>query len=193
MVRPPMPPTYFFAFDVSQTAVRSGFLKSAIDTVRDCLDSMQSKSDRTRIGFITYDRSIHFLRLAIHLDGAIDDGGWRIERPVRASARRFAREFTRVPNGSRGDVGRHCKFVLGDGYSRVRDGTGVKGIFNNLADWRQVDDFPVDVAIHRHRETFIPRRCERLQKQIQKNTNLEIRQIIFTSLWQRVFSTASLR
>jgi protein transport protein SEC24 len=63
MVRPPMPPAYFFAFDVSQTAVRSGFLKSAIDTVRDCLDSMQSKSDRTRIGFITYDRSIHFYGL----------------------------------------------------------------------------------------------------------------------------------
>jgi len=63
MVRPPMPPAYFFAFDVSQSAVRSGFLKSAIDTVRDCLDSMASKSERTRIGFITYDRSIHFYGL----------------------------------------------------------------------------------------------------------------------------------
>ena len=65
MVRPPMPPAYFFAFDVSQSAVRSGFLKSAIDTVRDCLDSMASKSESNFASNETNLESLHLRLLSI--------------------------------------------------------------------------------------------------------------------------------
>ncbi|XP_051118622.1 protein transport protein Sec24-like At3g07100 [Andrographis paniculata] len=62
MVRPPMPPLYFFLIDVSISAVRSGMLEIVAQTIKSCLDSLPG-APRTQIGFITYDSTIHFYNM----------------------------------------------------------------------------------------------------------------------------------
>ncbi|XP_042047015.1 protein transport protein Sec24-like At3g07100 isoform X1 [Salvia splendens] len=62
MVRPPMPPLYFFLIDVSISAVKSGMLEVMSQTIKSCLDSLPG-STRTQIGFITYDSTIHFYNM----------------------------------------------------------------------------------------------------------------------------------
>jgi protein transport protein SEC24 len=62
MVRPPMPPSYVFAFDVSYPAIASGLLVTAIDAVRSCLDNLPG-AERTQIGIITYDSTVHFYKM----------------------------------------------------------------------------------------------------------------------------------
>ncbi|KAL7126656.1 hypothetical protein ABFS83_14G202200 [Erythranthe nasuta] len=62
MVRPPMPPLYFFLIDVSICAVKSGMLEVMAQTIKSCLDSLPG-STRTQIGFITYDSTIHFYNM----------------------------------------------------------------------------------------------------------------------------------
>ncbi|WCJ29921.1 Sec23/Sec24 protein transport family protein [Euphorbia peplus] len=62
MVRPPMPPLYFFLIDVSVSAVRSGMLEVVSQTIRSCLDELPG-FPRTQIGFITFDSTIHFYNM----------------------------------------------------------------------------------------------------------------------------------
>ncbi|KAK4795872.1 hypothetical protein SAY86_028198 [Trapa natans] len=62
MVRPPMPPLYFFLIDVSLSAVRSGMIEVVAQTIRSCLDDLPG-FPRTQIGFITYDSTIHFYNM----------------------------------------------------------------------------------------------------------------------------------
>lgn len=62
MVRPPMPPLYFFLIDVSLTAVRSGMLEVLAQTIKNSLDSLPGYP-RTQIGFITYDSTVHFYNM----------------------------------------------------------------------------------------------------------------------------------
>jgi protein transport protein SEC24 len=62
MVRPPMPPLYFFLIDVSISAVRSGMLEVVAQTIKSCLDELPGNT-RTRIGFITFDSTIHFYNM----------------------------------------------------------------------------------------------------------------------------------
>ncbi|XP_062081766.1 protein transport protein SEC24 A [Humulus lupulus] len=62
MVRPPMPPLYFFLIDVSVSAVRSGMIEVVAKTIRSCLDQLPG-FPRTQIGFATYDSTIHFYNL----------------------------------------------------------------------------------------------------------------------------------
>jgi protein transport protein SEC24 len=62
MVRPPMPPSYMFALDVSQGAVQSGLLATAVNAIKGTLDSLPG-DQRTQVGFITYDSTIHLYRL----------------------------------------------------------------------------------------------------------------------------------
>ncbi|KAK6141575.1 hypothetical protein DH2020_024676 [Rehmannia glutinosa] len=62
MVRPPMPPLYFFLIDVSISAVQSGMLEVMAQTIKSCLDSLPGYP-RTQIGFITYDSTIHFYNM----------------------------------------------------------------------------------------------------------------------------------
>jgi protein transport protein SEC24 len=57
-----MPPTFFFAFDVSANAVSSGFLAKAVNTVKGALDELPG-GERTHVGFLTYDNTIHFYGL----------------------------------------------------------------------------------------------------------------------------------
>ncbi|KAL8259088.1 hypothetical protein R6Q59_027041 [Mikania micrantha] len=62
MVRPPMPPSYFFMIDVSISAVKSGMLEVMAQTIKSCLDRLPG-SPRTQIGFITFDSTIHFYNM----------------------------------------------------------------------------------------------------------------------------------
>uniref|UniRef100_A0ACD5ZPH8 Uncharacterized protein n=1 Tax=Avena sativa TaxID=4498 RepID=A0ACD5ZPH8_AVESA len=59
MVRPPMPPSYFFLIDVSLSAVRSGLLEVVAKTIKSCLDDLLG-FPRTQIGFLTFDSTLHF-------------------------------------------------------------------------------------------------------------------------------------
>eukprot|EP00249_Psilotum_nudum_P020257 c27624_g1_i1 orf=387-3641(-) len=62
MIRPPMPPVYFFLIDVSLSAVRTGMLQIAVDTIKSCLDKLPG-FPRTQIGFLTFDSALHFYNL----------------------------------------------------------------------------------------------------------------------------------
>ncbi|CAK7325614.1 unnamed protein product [Dovyalis caffra] len=83
MVRPPMPPLYFFLIDVSVSAVRSGMWSYTIasglvhalldmndkvlgkvvaQTIKSCLDELPG-FPRTQVGFITFDSTIHFYNM----------------------------------------------------------------------------------------------------------------------------------
>ncbi|KAI4366186.1 hypothetical protein MLD38_022096 [Melastoma candidum] len=67
MVRPPMPPLYFFLIDVSITAARSGMIEVVAQTIKSCLDDLPG-SPRTQIGFITFDSNIHFYNMKSSLN-----------------------------------------------------------------------------------------------------------------------------
>ncbi|CAI0437424.1 unnamed protein product [Linum tenue] len=62
MVRPPMPPLYFFLIDVSISSVRSGMIEVVAKTIKSCLDDLPG-FPRTQIGFITYDSTVHFYNM----------------------------------------------------------------------------------------------------------------------------------
>ncbi|XP_024021951.1 protein transport protein Sec24-like At3g07100 [Morus notabilis] len=67
MVRPPMPPLYFFLIDVSTSAVRSGMIEVVAKTIRSCLDKLPG-FPRTQIGFATFDSTLHFYNLKSSLN-----------------------------------------------------------------------------------------------------------------------------
>nr|XP_033783178.1 protein transport protein Sec24A [Geotrypetes seraphini] len=62
MLRPPQPPVYLFMFDVSHNAVETGYLNTVCKILLDNLDLLPGNT-RTKIGFITYDSTIHFYSL----------------------------------------------------------------------------------------------------------------------------------
>ena len=62
-VRPPMPPTYVFLIDVSYRAVAAGILPTIADSVKGVLDGLPG-GERTRVGFVTFDSSLHFYKLS---------------------------------------------------------------------------------------------------------------------------------
>ncbi|XP_061858299.1 protein transport protein Sec24A [Colius striatus] len=62
MLRPPQPPVYLFVFDVSHNAVETGYLNTVCQTLLDNLDLLPGNT-RTKIGFITFDSTIHFYSL----------------------------------------------------------------------------------------------------------------------------------
>ena len=61
--RPPMAAAYVFVLDVSEQAVRTGMLHTAVTTVKKTLNNLLGGA-RTRIGFITFDTTIHFYNLS---------------------------------------------------------------------------------------------------------------------------------
>nr|XP_039272639.1 protein transport protein Sec24A-like isoform X1 [Styela clava] len=63
MVRPPQPAVYMFLFDVSHSAVETGYLQVVCDALLDHLDHLPGDS-RTKIGFLSYNGTVHFYRLA---------------------------------------------------------------------------------------------------------------------------------
>ncbi len=50
-----MPPVYFFVLDVTHSACSSGMLAAACRAIKGSLDSLPG-DERTRIGFLTFDR-----------------------------------------------------------------------------------------------------------------------------------------
>ncbi|DBA76931.1 TPA: hypothetical protein ACH3X1_009527 [Trebouxia sp. C0004] len=63
MVRSPMPPTYIFLIDVSYRAVGAGILPTIAESIKKCLDKLPG-GERTHVGFITFDSSLHFYKLS---------------------------------------------------------------------------------------------------------------------------------
>ncbi|XP_043925169.1 protein transport protein Sec24A [Protopterus annectens] len=62
MLRPPQPAVYLFVLDVSHNAVETGYLNALCQSLLDNLNSLPGDS-RTKIGFITFDSTIHFYSL----------------------------------------------------------------------------------------------------------------------------------
>uniref|UniRef100_A0A8C6L1P5 SEC24 homolog A, COPII coat complex component n=1 Tax=Nothobranchius furzeri TaxID=105023 RepID=A0A8C6L1P5_NOTFU len=62
MLRPPQPAVYLFVLDVSHNAVETGFLSVFCQSVLDNIDALPGDS-RTKVGFITFDSTIHFYNL----------------------------------------------------------------------------------------------------------------------------------
>uniref|UniRef100_A0A8D3E305 SEC24 homolog B, COPII coat complex component n=1 Tax=Scophthalmus maximus TaxID=52904 RepID=A0A8D3E305_SCOMX len=62
MLRPPQPSVYLFVLDVSHNAVEAGYLKYFCESLLDNLDKLPGDT-RTRVGFLTFDSTIHFYNL----------------------------------------------------------------------------------------------------------------------------------
>ncbi|XP_036380580.1 protein transport protein Sec24A [Megalops cyprinoides] len=62
MLRPPQPAVYLFVLDVSHNAVETGYLDVVCQSLLDNLNSLPGDT-RTKIGFITFDSTIHFYNL----------------------------------------------------------------------------------------------------------------------------------
>ncbi|PWN51749.1 hypothetical protein IE53DRAFT_367801 [Violaceomyces palustris] len=88
-VRAPRPMTYFFAIDVSYSAVRSGALRSSLESIRETLYGPKAKEEGadgedsgevptsgfglphgSRVAIMTFDRALHFYNLSTNLDQA---------------------------------------------------------------------------------------------------------------------------
>ncbi|KAM6221820.1 protein transport protein Sec24B [Rhynchocyon petersi] len=62
MLRPPQPAVYLFVLDVSHNAVEAGYLTILCQSLLENLDKLPGDS-RTKIGFMTFDSTIHFYNL----------------------------------------------------------------------------------------------------------------------------------
>lgn len=62
MLRPPQPAAYLFVLDVSHNAVQTGYIDVVCQSLLDNLSSLPGDT-RTKIGFITFDSTIHFYNL----------------------------------------------------------------------------------------------------------------------------------
>ncbi|KAM9849631.1 protein transport protein Sec24B [Aulostomus maculatus] len=62
MLRPPQPAVYLFVLDVSHNAVEAGYLKYFCESLLENLDKLPGDS-RTKLGFLTFDSTIHFYNL----------------------------------------------------------------------------------------------------------------------------------
>ncbi|XP_051902355.1 protein transport protein Sec24A-like isoform X1 [Hippocampus zosterae] len=62
MLRPPQPAVYLFVLDVSHNAVETGYLKVFCQSVLDNINTLPGDA-RTKVGFITFDSTIHFYNL----------------------------------------------------------------------------------------------------------------------------------
>ncbi|KAG5450273.1 Protein transport protein Sec24B [Clonorchis sinensis] len=62
MLRPPQPATYLFCFDVSRSAIATGYLRFTCERLVNALNKIPGDC-RRQIGFITFDSAIHFYKL----------------------------------------------------------------------------------------------------------------------------------
>ncbi|PPQ66006.1 hypothetical protein CVT24_011950 [Panaeolus cyanescens] len=65
--RPPQPVDFLFMFDVTHTAITSGFLASACESVKSMLFEEMFINPYSRIGIMTFDRTLHFYDLTSDL------------------------------------------------------------------------------------------------------------------------------
>lgn len=63
MLRPPQPAVYLILLDVSHSAIETGYLQVVCDVLLENLDQLPGDK-RTLIGFLSYNRTIHFYRLS---------------------------------------------------------------------------------------------------------------------------------
>lgn len=64
MVRPPQPPVFVFVIDVSYAAVATGMLDVVVGGIKEAIQSGDLPGgERTQVGIITYDTSLHFYNL----------------------------------------------------------------------------------------------------------------------------------
>ncbi|ELU09049.1 hypothetical protein CAPTEDRAFT_176588 [Capitella teleta] len=63
MLRPPQPAVYLYVLDVSFNAVNTGYLQVFCQTLLEELERIPGDG-RTQIGFLTFDRCLHFYNLA---------------------------------------------------------------------------------------------------------------------------------
>jgi protein transport protein SEC24 len=64
MNRPPMAPTFLFVFDVSKSALDSGYLPIATSSILKAIEADSIPGgDRTNIGFLTFDDKVHYYNL----------------------------------------------------------------------------------------------------------------------------------
>lgn len=61
-----MPPVYFCVIDVSAAAYACGMVAVVAQTIKSCLDQLPG-DERTLVGFITFDSSLHFYNLKANL------------------------------------------------------------------------------------------------------------------------------
>ena len=57
MIRPPVPPVFFFLLDVSVAAVKSGMLRTACSQIKKMIEDKKLPPS-TEVGFITFDHQI---------------------------------------------------------------------------------------------------------------------------------------
>ncbi|KAJ3587944.1 hypothetical protein NHX12_011539 [Muraenolepis orangiensis] len=62
MLRPPQPAVYLFVLDVSHNAVEAGYLQHFCDSLLDNLEKLPGDT-RMRVGFLTFDSTVHFYNL----------------------------------------------------------------------------------------------------------------------------------
>ncbi|XP_062874515.1 protein transport protein Sec24B isoform X2 [Trichomycterus rosablanca] len=62
MLRPPQPAVYLFLLDVSHNAVETGYLSVLCQSLLENLEKLPGDT-RTRIGFVTFDSTVHFYNL----------------------------------------------------------------------------------------------------------------------------------
>ena len=65
MVRTPQPPVYVFIIDVSINSVATGLLATVARTIQESLDRLPNKDNRTKVGFIAVDSSLHFFSIPL--------------------------------------------------------------------------------------------------------------------------------
>lgn len=59
-----MPPAFIFVIDVSSISSQTGFLTAVLETLKDIfINNYFLNVDRTKVGIITYDSTVHFYRL----------------------------------------------------------------------------------------------------------------------------------
>ncbi|KAJ3328411.1 COPII coat Sec23p-Sfb3p heterodimer component [Blyttiomyces sp. JEL0837] len=68
--RPPKPPGYVFAIDVSHNSIASGMLARAALAIKELLYGGKGLPPKSKVGIITFDKSIHFYNLKAGLEQA---------------------------------------------------------------------------------------------------------------------------
>ncbi len=64
VARPPQPPVFLFALDVTATSVQSGFFAVACRVIQEQLDAIPNVDGRTRVAFLAFDQSLHFFKIS---------------------------------------------------------------------------------------------------------------------------------
>ncbi|RDW39475.1 protein transport protein SEC24 [Yarrowia lipolytica] len=74
MVRPPQPLVYVFVLDVSVHSVKNGLLATAARTIKESLSRIPNVDNRTRVGFLAVDSSLHYFAIPRKEDVAEGEG-----------------------------------------------------------------------------------------------------------------------